>query len=87
MHKTAILILAIGLVAVLVDAGPAAAQANSVANSDAAAQRRAQRTARTRIEVRPTRRFYRQCEAWLAPEARPSGTVITPQMRCRWAVR
>jgi predicted small secreted protein len=26
----------------------------------------------------------RQCVSWLAPEYRPSGTVITPHMRCWW---
>ncbi len=26
----------------------------------------------------------RQCVDWYATEHRPSGTVITPQMRCRW---
>lgn len=26
----------------------------------------------------------RQCEAWYATEHRPSGTVVTPQQRCRW---
>src|SRR5215831_6710129 len=28
--------------------------------------------------------FVRQCAAWLAPEARPSGTVIVPRSRCWW---
>ncbi len=27
---------------------------------------------------------YRQCEDWYLTEHRPSGTVVTPQMRCRW---
>ena len=26
----------------------------------------------------------RQCTSWLSPEHRPSGTVITPKMRCWW---
>jgi hypothetical protein len=26
----------------------------------------------------------RQCVSWLQPEYRLSGTVVTPQMRCRW---
>ena len=26
----------------------------------------------------------RQCVDWYATEYRPSGTVMTPQMRCRW---
>ena len=28
--------------------------------------------------------YVRQCESWLATEARPSGTVIVPHTRCRW---
>lgn len=27
---------------------------------------------------------YRECEGWYLTEHRPSGTVITPQKRCRW---
>jgi hypothetical protein len=26
----------------------------------------------------------RECTSWLEPEARPSGTVIVPRMRCWW---
>ena len=26
----------------------------------------------------------RECRSWLATEHRPSGTVITPRMRCWW---
>ena len=26
----------------------------------------------------------RDCISWLAPEYRPSGTVIVPRLRCRW---
>ncbi len=26
----------------------------------------------------------RQCVSWLAPEYRPSGTVVVPRMRCWW---
>jgi hypothetical protein len=42
------------------------------------------------IYPRPGRYSYpgpnavRQCVDWYAVENRPSGTVITPQMRCRW---
>jgi len=48
-----------------------------------------QRRPRTRIVIRPSRlqlppNAVRECEAWLAPEFRPSGTVIVPAMRCRW---
>jgi hypothetical protein len=28
--------------------------------------------------------YARQCTSWLEPEARPSGTVIVPRMRCWW---
>jgi len=28
--------------------------------------------------------FVRQCRSWLAPEHRPSGTVIVPHSRCWW---
>lgn len=28
--------------------------------------------------------YVRHCVDWYATEYRPSGTVITPQMRCRW---
>ena len=28
--------------------------------------------------------FVRQCASWLAPEARASGPVIVPKMRCWW---
>jgi len=32
----------------------------------------------------PGRNAVRQCRSWLATEHRPSGTVVTPQMRCWW---
>jgi hypothetical protein len=31
--------------------------------------------------------FVRQCTSWLAPEHRPSGTVIVPHSRCWWERR
>jgi hypothetical protein len=43
--------------------------------------------ASTRIYVTPQRpgpNSRRICQSWLAQEYRPSGTVITPQMRCWW---
>ncbi len=50
-----------------------------------------QRRPRTRITVTPRRYLaypgpnaVRQCTSWLQPENRPSGSVITPQMRCWW---
>ncbi len=43
--------------------------------------------ARTRIYISPRQpgpNSRRICQSWLAQEYRPSGTVITPQMRCYW---
>ena len=57
---------------------------------------------RPRIRVRPPAAYpyprpddyswpgpgaVRQCVDWYATEYRPSGTVVTPQMRCRWVRR
>jgi hypothetical protein len=40
---------------------------------------------RPRIEIRPgPQPYHRDCVSWLQPEYRPSGTVIVPQLRCRW---
>ena len=57
-------------------------------------------SAQTRLRIYPRRRggelrpgdyyYYpgpnavRVCQAWLLPELRASGLVVTPQMRCRW---
>jgi hypothetical protein len=67
---------------------PAAAQNSSGTQQ---AQQTAELAAqpRPRITVRPRRiepgpNSLRYCESWLATENRPSGTVITPQMRCWW---
>ena len=91
MVKLASAILITAVVALPVLAGvayPGPASAESLAASDLSAQ---QRRARTQIIVRPERYLsypgpnaVRQCEAWLQPENRPSGPVITPQMRCWW---
>ena len=44
---------------------------------------------RTRVTVYPAQTYpgpnaTRHCDAWLQKEYRPSGTVVTPQMRCTW---
>ena len=63
---------------------PAAAQ-----DAESATPRRAHHPP-ARIRVHPLAQSYpgpdavRQCTAWLAPEYRPSGTVIVPRMRCWW---
>jgi hypothetical protein len=64
------------------------AQAKVAAATEFSAQRkRARRRGPTRLRVTPLRRAYRQCVDWYALEYRPSGTVITPQMRCWWVSR
>jgi hypothetical protein len=87
MPRNALIIAAL----MLSTAGPLApASAQSSSGTE-----RAQQTAelavqsRPRITVRPRRtepgpNSLRYCESWLATENRPSGTVITPQMRCWW---
>ena len=47
----------------------------------------AQTRHRPHVIIRPRRLgpdARRICQSWLAQEYRPSGTVITPQMRCWW---
>jgi hypothetical protein len=41
----------------------------------------------TPAEARALSRYTRSCTDWYALEHRPSGTVLTPQMRCRWVRR
>jgi len=69
-------------------AAPAAVSAEpqqpGIAARDLSAQQR-----RPRITVTPRRTVLgphsvRQCRAWLAQEARPSGTVIVPRQQCWW---
>jgi len=64
-----------------------AAHAAAPATEFSAQRRRARRRARTRLRVTPLRHAYRQCVDWYNVEHRPSGTVITPQMRCWWVSR
>ncbi len=82
-------IAALGLVVAIPSAGrsaPAgAAMETRGAPSDVSAQRR--RRAPTRVLIVPLSRYYRQCVDWYALEHRPSGDVVTPQMRCRWVAR
>ena len=45
------------------------------------------RRVRPRVEIYPRAtapQAYRDCQARLVPEWRPSGTVIVPRMRCVW---
>ena len=75
------------IAAVLVVAG-ASASAPSFAATDTTKEISAQR--RARVVITPARSGYpgpsakRECESWLQVENRPSGQVLTPQMRCFW---
>lgn len=43
------------------------------------------RRAHTRVTVEPNLlAWHRRCTDWYALEHRPSGTVLTPHMRCWW---
>jgi hypothetical protein len=39
---------------------------------------------RRRIEINPRPLLYRRCVDWYELQYRPSGTVLYPQMQCRW---
>jgi hypothetical protein len=41
----------------------------------------------TQAELRASERWVRRCVDGYALEHRPNGTVITPRMACRWALR
>lgn len=73
----------IGLTALVLQVTPAAAAKDNESTSDVSAQRRTRITVYPRSTY-PGRYATRHCESWLAQENRPSGTVLTPQMRCWW---
>ncbi|HKH00106.1 MAG TPA: hypothetical protein VKB08_05215 [Bradyrhizobium sp.] len=68
-------------------AGPKA----QAVSSELSGQTRLRIYPRRRGELLPGDYYYypgpnavRVCQSWLQRELRPSGPVITPQMRCRW---
>jgi hypothetical protein len=68
-------------------AHPAAAEQDGTREQDATREYAAQ--SRPHIVIHPRHRYLppsakRHCVSWLAKEDRPSGPVITPQMRCWW---
>jgi hypothetical protein len=74
--------------AVLVAAG-ASVVTPSFAATDATKEVSAQRRARVVVTPEPRSGYpgpsaKRECESWLQVENRPSGQVLTPQMRCFW---
>jgi hypothetical protein len=72
---------AIGVLALAFEAPPSA-QAQT--RTSAAYSHEVQYARRPRIEIYPARKLVRECTSWLEQEARPSGTVIVPRMRCWW---
>lgn len=84
---TALVLLA-GEPVVAAAQAPEAVQPTMRAPLDVSAQQR--RRGPARIIVTPRRYSYpgpgavRQCNSWLEPDYRPSGTVIVPRMRCWW---
>ena len=77
--------LIIGVVLVLASVS---ASVPTFAATDTTKEISAQR--RARVVITPARSGYpgptakRECESWLQVENRPSGQVLTPQMRCFW---
>jgi hypothetical protein len=66
-------------------AANAYAQSGAAGATDLSAQRAPRvRRVRPQIEIRRARKLVRECVSWLEQEARPSGTVIVPKMRCWW---
>jgi hypothetical protein len=86
MKRVALLALILCWCAAPAAATPQAQPAGHVTSEDFSAQRR-MRPIATRLEVFPSSRQVRRCVDWYAIEYRPSGKVLTPQMRCWWAKR
>jgi hypothetical protein len=92
MARQIALLAGVGLVFALFAATPVVAESPNLVVAQAnpaplAARALARRHRPTRITIYPSDRFYRQCNAWLQLQHRPSGDVLYPQMYCRWAVR
>ena len=90
MHygRTILWAAGVGLAAIVTQpaaSAPVKSGTQAAMSTELSAQQR--RRVRPRITVVPLSRYYRQCDSWLAVEHRPSGDVITPQMRCVWALR
>jgi hypothetical protein len=67
---------------------PAQAVAQNNDNVDNVAPKRVHPPARIRVyplpQSYPGPNAVRECTSWIAPEYRPSGTVIVPKMHCWW---
>ena len=73
------------IVAAVLLAGVAGTSAFALpdATKEVSAQRRARITVTPRVSY-PGPNAVRECTSWLQRENRPSGPVLTPQMRCWW---
>ena len=95
---TALALLALVPIADAASFNTGTGRADSAKPSEFSAQSRPPEL-RPRIEMRPPAAYpyprpepyawpgpgyVRRCVDWYATEYRPSGKVITPQMRCRW---
>jgi len=78
-HITVLALFGAALSATPVHAG------NTTTDGFSAQRRHYYRPIATRLEVYPSSRQVRRCIDWYQIEHRPSGTVLTPQMRCWWA--
>ena len=87
MKSTVLIVLALLGTASPVVAAPATGKAGETVTTDDFTAQRRYRTIATRLEVFPSSRQVRRCVDWYQIERRPSGTVLTPQMRCWWARR
>jgi hypothetical protein len=81
MIRLALGLLALGLVSIPAEAGPAVDGARAATELSAQTQR-----PRTRLRVYPDRRplLYRDCDFKLVQQWRPGGAVIVPWQRCWW---
>ena len=91
MAKAALMIAAVAAAGVLLSAGGAPAAPPSRSDDAQMSELSAQRRVRPRTRIRiyapyayPGPNAVRQCNAWIEPEWRASGTVIVPRMRCWW---
>jgi hypothetical protein len=85
LMKSAVVLLVLALGGLVTPAVAQSVGNGRQATADEYTSQRRYRTISTRLEVYPSSRQVRRCVDWYQIERRPSGTVLTPQMRCWWA--